>query len=72
MQKTPPSSHLEPNQTIQSNNNEVIPKCTLTFSKNMYIKDCIIAWSTILEFLKAFRFLYLSSSFSFLQKLHAN
>ena len=53
-----PLPHLQPNQTIKSNNdNKLKPKCTLTHSKNMYIKVRIIAWSIIMEFSKALRFL---------------
>ena len=43
---------------MKSNDNKVVdPKCTLIHSKNMYKKDCKIAWSVRLESSMTLRFL---------------
>lgn len=44
--KTTPLLYLQPNQSMKSKRDkELDPKCTLTHSKNMYIKERKIAWS---------------------------
>ena len=57
-QKTTPSLHLQPNQSMKSKRGkEVDYICTLTHSKNMYMKERKIAWSVSSESSKALQFL---------------
>ena len=65
--KTTPSSHLQPNQSIKSNKDNVLnPKCTLNHSKNIYMKESKIAWSVKSKSSKALQFL----SFHSIQNKH--
>ena len=56
--KTTPSLHLQPNQSMKcKRDKEVNSTCTLTHSKNMYMKERKITWSFSLESSKALQFL---------------
>ena len=56
--KKTPSLHLLPNQSMKlKRDKELDPKCTLTYSKNLYIKEHKIAWFVSAESLKALWFL---------------
>ena len=58
-QKTTPSPHLQPNQSMKSNQDNVVSlNCTLTHSKNMYKKGHKIAQPIKSESSKALRFLF--------------
>ena len=56
-QKPTPSPHLQPNQSKSNNDNVLDPKCTLTHSKNTYMKQCKIAWFVKSESSKTLWFL---------------
>ena len=68
MDKKPtPSFHLQPNQFMKSKRDKELDSiCTLTHSKNMYMKEHKITWFVSSESLKALRFL----SFHYVQNRH--